>query len=130
MADLQKEVFKGWTIFINEKRLAIETQTAGKWNYRWADPGMIFLAKFYRDPKTGIKQYEPVRIAFCRNPVRGVKIRVHPPKIISKTTTAVTITERYRDVKIKVDYTPAIWVGIGALLAGGIIGWHSARKKT
>jgi len=129
VAKLQEEAKKtGQTIFVNKDRLVIETQGGnGKWYKGWVEPGTIFLTEFSEDSKTGIKEYKPVRIALCWNPVRGVKIKVYPRtlKVTERYRDTVTITqtekviERYRDI----DYTPAIWAGVGGLVVGGVVGY-------
>lgn len=131
VANLQKEINQtGQLIFVSKEKMLIETQGGdGKWYRGWVEPGIIFLAELKQNSKTEAKEYKLVRIAFCRNPVRGVEIRVSPAVVMAKTTITTTVTERYRDVSTKVDYTSALWIGIGALLMGGIIAWFRPRKK-
>jgi len=129
VAKLQDEARQtGQIIVTNKEKMVIETQGGdGIWYRGWVEPGIIFLAELkQQNPETEAKEYKLVRIGLCRNPVRGVEIRVFP----AKTTITTAVTERYQDVKTKIDYTPALWTGLAGLLIGGIIvGLIRPRKK-
>lgn len=120
---LQEELRRtGQTIFINSEPLVIQTLGGnGKWYTGWVEPGTIFLAEREGTAAetNGVMTFRLVKAGICRNPVRGVSVRVIPATL--------RIVERYRDT----DYTPAIWAGLGGLAVGvgaGYLLFHHAAS--
>lgn len=98
-----------WKLFINEEKVALRNwggKGANRKKYTgWVEPGHIFAARLIRENDRG-RLYKAEFLGRCGNEVEDVYV-LESPRI-------AMITERYRDI----DYTPAIWAGIGGLLLG------------
>ena len=113
-----------WKLFINEERVALRNRGGKGVNQKiytgWLEPGHIFAARLEKENDES-RFYKVVFLGRCGNEVEDLYV-LESPRI-------AMITERYRDI----DYTPAIWTGIGGLLIGlglGYLFWfgHAATS--
>lgn len=70
----------------------------------------------------------PVIIPYCWNEVSGTQF-IKKDKIVLREK-ILQSSERYRDIKVKIDYTPALWIGLAALVAGGIFSWFIRPSRS
>lgn len=132
VARLQEEIRRtGQTPYVSKKELCLEVKgDDGKWYRCRAEPGTIFLAERSQAAR-GVKEFTLVKVALNQKPVRGVVVRELPAvtkvtKLYQETVTKPFV-ERYRDIKKTIDFTPALWFGLGGLLIGGVGVWLIGR---
>lgn len=112
-----------WVYFWNAHPIRVRSeQRGGKYKTGIVrEPKTLFLAEMSVDPQTHVIRYKLMKAARCGNRIKGLTVVVHPARLVirERYLDTRTVTERYRDI----DYTPALWAGLGGLLVGGIIGW-------